>query len=197
MYSCREDRHYARDVDRIVEAPPEDEKEWAAYNRLADFAAASVVVEADLSRLSSEVTLDLRARWHPILAAASKWRRRPALESPRWTDATEIAVSEINDLVMSVLLYPIFLVVGSCIGFNKWVAWILAVIFVVFVIRALVVESRRKHAAAAINSEACPSCSYDLTGLPNVIPISLVGLPTGPRRCPECGEPWPLVPRTS
>ena len=40
----------------------------------------------------------------------------------------------------------------------------------------------------------CPNCRYDLLNLPDAIPESVLGFSIGPRRCPECGEPWPRVP---
>ncbi len=43
---------------------------------------------------------------------------------------------------------------------------------------------------------ACPACTYDLTGLPDFIPHEWIAAHASPRRCLECGEPWPLVPRT-
>lgn len=40
----------------------------------------------------------------------------------------------------------------------------------------------------------CPACEYDLHDLPEALPAAAAGYLIGPRRCPECGEPWPRVP---
>lgn len=48
-------------------------------------------------------------------------------------------------------------------------------------------KGRRRHSI-------CPRCDYDLRSLPRPIEPAQAGFDPGPRRCPECGEPWPLVP---
>lgn len=41
----------------------------------------------------------------------------------------------------------------------------------------------------------CPHCTYDLEGCPPGIAVEdNYGLDIGPRACPECGCPWPLIP---
>jgi hypothetical protein len=42
---------------------------------------------------------------------------------------------------------------------------------------------------------ACPDCGYDLASVPGAFALeATAGVPVGPRRCVECGCPWPLVP---
>lgn len=41
----------------------------------------------------------------------------------------------------------------------------------------------------------CPDCNYTLKGVPaRVLGAGEVRLDLGPKRCPECGSPWPLIP---
>lgn len=56
-------------------------------------------------------------------------------------------------------------------------------------------RTRLRLARHLARAGRCPDCRYDLTGLPDAIPTdSTGGIRTGPRKCPECGAAWPLVP---
>jgi hypothetical protein len=66
-----------------------------------------------------------------------------------------------------------------------------------FVVLGLILDiplDRWDRLAAAAAEERCPSCGYVLSGLPDSIPLEVVGVPMGPRLCPECATPWPRVP---
>lgn len=43
-------------------------------------------------------------------------------------------------------------------------------------------------------SRCCPDCGFDLAGTPAGLEVETFGVDVGPRRCPECGAWWPLVP---
>lgn len=46
-----------------------------------------------------------------------------------------------------------------------------------------------------LRDRTCASCDYELSGHDDAIPpTALGGWKIGPRRCPECGALWPLVP---
>ncbi len=48
---------------------------------------------------------------------------------------------------------------------------------------------------SALELRKCLSCSYLLTGLASAVdPGQCHGIDFGPRTCPECGRPWPMVP---
>lgn len=51
-------------------------------------------------------------------------------------------------------------------------------------------RARRARLTRSLRDRACPDCNYNLAGAPEGLPGSLAG----PRTCPECGAPWPLVP---
>lgn len=52
---------------------------------------------------------------------------------------------------------------------------------------------RRVREQRRIQGSACLRCGFMLTGIDRPIPKTLVGRDVGPRRCPECGLPWPMV----
>lgn len=89
------------------------------------------------------------------------------------------------------------LVALSVISQNLWVAMpVLAVAILALAIRsARRREAQNKAITTGSSTEICHSCTYDLTGLPDSIPHEWVAVHVGPRRCPECGELWPRVPR--
>lgn len=52
-----------------------------------------------------------------------------------------------------------------------------------------------KRARASLRLGRCPDCGYDLAGVPGVsVRDGERAVSIGPRRCPECGAPWPLLP---
>ncbi len=66
----------------------------------------------------------------------------------------------------------------------------LAVMVLVFLWR----RSRRTRLRRALKRRLCPDCGYNLRGCPSGLDPGLLGLDPGPRRCPECGSAWPLLP---
>ena len=79
-------------------------------------------------------------------------------------------------LLLAVLMFPP-LFVAAIIG--------------ILTFRLLYGFDRRARRTAALR---CPTCGYDLRALPDALPSLDAGFMIGPRRCPECGEPWPRVP---
>lgn len=56
---------------------------------------------------------------------------------------------------------------------------------------------RRRRCRAAMSHRQCPDCGQDLTGCPPAIkPAYMDSMDVGPRVCPECAAPWPLLPPT-
>lgn len=51
-----------------------------------------------------------------------------------------------------------------------------------------------RASAPPSGKDRCPRCRYDLSGLRDALFPLVVSVRLGPRRCPECGEPWPLIP---
>ena len=64
--------------------------------------------------------------------------------------------------------------------------------FVSWVIFLFTLGERRRARAAA--EPRCPYCGYELAGLSDALFPAIVSVRLGPRRCPECGESWPLIP---
>lgn len=77
-------------------------------------------------------------------------------------------------------------------------AWALALLLIVTgLVVALQVHRRDqlKPALIALDRCECPDCGYDLAGTTPGLPLERTnGVNVGPRLCPECGVPWPLVP---
>lgn len=68
-----------------------------------------------------------------------------------------------------------------------------------FVLPWYFIKVRKLHRCRmAVEKKICPDCEYDLTGCPEAIePGWVEGVSIGPRRCPECSAPWPLLPPPS
>ncbi len=47
---------------------------------------------------------------------------------------------------------------------------------------------------ASLEKRECPDCGYGLTGVPSALGATAMNVDVGPRQCPECVSPWPLVP---
>lgn len=54
--------------------------------------------------------------------------------------------------------------------------------------------NHRRTLTGRAASRCCPDCGFDLAGTPAGIDAEAFGVDVGPRRCPECGALWPLVP---
>lgn len=72
------------------------------------------------------------------------------------------------------------------------VAWLLLLLWLIREAHSLLRATRR------LAARHCPDCDYHLAEIPNALTLSdpTTGAPltTGPRRCPECGTHWPLIP---
>ena len=80
--------------------------------------------------------------------------------------------------------------------FTSYSGQIGLVCFVALFVGILIFARRRFVALSRTTPQrACPTCGYDLKGLPPAIETGMLkGLDAGPRVCPECGTLWPLVP---
>lgn len=79
---------------------------------------------------------------------------------------------------------------------TNWGAMVFAGLLIAAV-GAMALSPRTRLALARYHagSGRCPDCRYDLAGLPDAVGVNAAaGLRTGPRRCPECGAGWPLIP---
>lgn len=77
---------------------------------------------------------------------------------------------------------------------SNWntLGWWAFVPIMLILLAALFAESMR--ARRIPRPGRCLFCRYDLSGVPESVPVAVSGVSLGPRRCPECGEPWPKVP---
>lgn len=72
---------------------------------------------------------------------------------------------------------------------------IFVAVLVIIGIATLSRRNRIQRTVWNIEQRTCPACSYDLTGVEAGIGPELTEeFHFGPRRCPECGMHWPLVP---
>lgn len=106
----------------------------------------------------------------------------------RWASAASFAVSA------SVLVVIGALATLAILGEGWLLPVFAAILFAIcWGTRARFGRQRRLH--RTLTSGACPDCAYDLTGsLPAIEPSIFGGQSVGPRTCPECGVPWPLLP---
>jgi hypothetical protein len=124
-------------------------------------------------------------------------RRMVSRPSATWVEraAQEILVSN-PMLPLGCMPTPLRLVAWAlwfaAIGSWQIVGWWALVPITALVFVALLLESRRGRSQGV--PAHCPACGYDLRGLPEAVPVEVLGVRLGPRRCVECGEPWPRVP---
>lgn len=91
--------------------------------------------------------------------------------------------------------YAGLLLIASAFAFSGltlgMVAMGLSFAAVVFVRRS----SLHSRLASALSHRHCPDCGYSLRGVPSGLDPDLFDGPDpGPKRCPECGVAWPLLP---
>jgi hypothetical protein len=72
---------------------------------------------------------------------------------------------------------------------------ILFILIAVLVIDLSGIKRLVRRARRALERGECPDCGYELGGTKGFVLSDAAGdLNIGPRRCPECGSPWPLLP---
>lgn len=164
--------------------------EFVRYDRLAEMVGNPPSDHSALTALAAEVAADYRGRERERVLAS---KRRRSVQRP--LEATSLRTFQLEFIVWLAAF-----VLWSIIGQNPW----LAALVVAAAVLTLVIRAMRKHRAMqnarngipANQPCSCLACRYDLTGLPDSIPHEWIAAHVGPRRCPECGEPWPLVPRS-
>jgi len=103
------------------------------------------------------------------------------------------------EIARAVVLYGLIILGGLALAMLllAGLAWIiLPVAAVLWVLRRLIVQrGLQARLNLALGGRRCPGCRYDLSDSPpGLPPQSLNGQWPGPRRCPECGSAWPLIP---
>jgi hypothetical protein len=106
-------------------------------------------------------------------------------------------------LAHSALMFPVdgtWKLIAASVGATFLVLWLGVWAFAVFaaavapIAAAIPLELRRAARRArllrCLREGTCCDCGYALAGTPD----GIAGCPAGPRNCPECGCPWPLVP---
>jgi hypothetical protein len=126
------------------------------------------------------------------------WRRRAA-EPLAWSEHSLYQVldpvaSTLTQLGLTWMVLIMWLPELIAPGHRVIPSWASTLFWVAYVGALLVSITRlhraRRAATEAIRQVRCPDCAYDLVGSPAAFAEKRIG----PRRCPECGSPWPLVP---
>lgn len=152
-----------------------------AYDTLAEMARRPGAPQSDVAPLAALVSADLkrRGRWFEDGEDAEGGAKPEAFGRGVLVFAGLVAW-------LAVLL-----------GVTLVVGWIMALAFVGVSVPALLLELHRRKSERARRARAtglvCPKCAYDLAGLGDDLPREWVVGSSGPRRCPECGAPWPMV----
>lgn len=159
-------------------------RQWRHEARTADFDAAADG-RADPAPLAAEYAdrvEALRRRAEPFPPSP----HRPPTPAP----APRSRLNEsLRVLAPQLPLILVFAVVSD------WMIALGLIPLAVALSLALIGRDRVHRFIHAIDHRRCPDCGYDLTGAPPAIdPTRLAGADVGPRLCPECGSPWPLLP---
>jgi len=155
-----------------------------AYDELADLASRQSLDQGAIAPLAAVVSSDLkhRGRWADRLGDGAAAAKRETF-GRGWM------------VIVALCVWLALLLVATMA-----VGWIMALPFAAVLAPVLVLEWHRRRSDRARRERAerptCPRCGYDLSGLGDDLPREWVVGSSGPRRCPECGEAWPLVPRT-
>lgn len=159
------------------------------YDRLAEMVGNPPSDHSALTALAAEVAADFRGRERERALIGKRGRPSLHLSHP----------ASLRTFQVEFIVWLAAFVLWSIIGQNPW----LAALVVAAAVLTLVVRAVRKRRAmrrlldgiSANDHQDCLTCGYDLSGLPASIPHEWIAAYAGPRRCPECGEPWPMVPR--
>ncbi len=162
--------------------------EFEQYDRLAGMVGNPPSDHSILTAVAAEVVANLRTREREHSAARA---RRITIQAQTKRNPPSLWLFEITAWIVtgSIAL--------SMVMQNPWTA---ASILVLMFLAAWINSARKRSITRCTmnpieTSLNCPRCRYDLTGLPDSIPHEWIAAHSGPRRCPECGEPWPMVPR--
>lgn len=175
--------------------------QFDSYDQLADLAEKAPVAPQAATHLSAEVAADLRNRLQATGAT-------PANLQPRATErgGTAPKADWSSRFFAELLLLFLFAQLGAMgVGYAVFAKywWLIAIVLSPIIVGGLAVmlplhkRKMQRHRSMVARSEArCVECNYNLHGLSDSIPHEWIAAHVGPRRCPECGEPWPLVPRS-
>jgi hypothetical protein len=143
-----------------------------------------------------EVEGDLRVLGEELRQRRECWRRgasRPKPAAMAWVypPSGTLMIAGFLGMAIGPLMYGGPLVTwGRSLPFLVPVGMVCAVVGSRALARRLLTRLGR-----SLERGACPDCGYDLSRVPAAFPIeTTAGGPVGPRRCVECGCPWPLVP---
>lgn len=113
-------------------------------------------------------------------------------------------ISQNDPLLRAMQVVPIaclcFLFVSARTGASTAFGLQVATLMPMTLVGSIIVGRLRAFSLArrlvgSVAAKRCCNCQYPLAGVPDAIPSRILqGVEVGPRRCPECGAPWPLVP---
>lgn len=116
----------------------------------------------------------------PAAAEEVEGRRRA------WLDRRDAGAGPPAPLVLEVVGYVVLACIASLMVRSVVFRYLVISLAVLVFIRLCVLVRRRHRRRRALLDRCCPDCDYLVSEQPGDF---------GPARCPECGSPWPLVPR--
>lgn len=127
------------------------------------------------------------------------WNRPGVAPSSLATTPSTISVTRVVAIAVVALIVWIALAYLPSVwiaGLPRWAPYAgIALFGATSILAILRVGRAQEQLLAGAGSGRCVDCGYDLRETrPAIVPNDLDGQWIGPRACPECGAPWPMLP---
>lgn len=142
---------------------------------------------------------ELDAMGRDVLARRSAWESGTTRPKGHWgrVSLMNLYTPAMTLFYAGMMTMPLHLITGSQRGLGRE-SFTCAVLLIQFASMGLglwLAGRVLRRLDRSAREPVCPDCEYDLSGVPGAFDVkATANVPVGPRRCPECGCPWPLVP---